>query len=126
MKSQPPLPRPDRWPDEVRHRTGRVPGGDAVIHGRLWYRFSRPLQGRDADPRPAPVTDDDPAALTPREREVAALLAEGLTNAEVARRLYISTKTAAVHVSNILAKLGMGSRAEVAAWAVRTGVAADI
>ncbi len=65
-----------------------------------------------------------PASLTPREREVAALLAEGLSNGEVARRLYISTKTASVHVSNILGKLGMASRAEVAAWAVRAGLAA--
>ena len=62
--------------------------------------------------------------LTRREREVAALLAEGLTNAELARRLYISPKTAAVHVSNILMKLGMSSRAEVAAWAVRNGLTA--
>ncbi len=62
--------------------------------------------------------------LTRREREVAALLAEGLTNAELARRLYISPKTAAVHVSNILMKLGMSSRAEVAAWAVRNGLSA--
>src|SRR5204862_344640 len=77
---------------------------------------------RRLDPRPAPAAGGDPTALTPREREVAALLAEGLSNAEVARRLYISTKTAAVHVSNILAKLGMGSRAEVAAWAVREGI----
>jgi DNA-binding CsgD family transcriptional regulator len=60
--------------------------------------------------------------LTAREREVAVLLAEGLTNGEIARRLYISPRTAAVHVSNILAKLGMGNRAEVAAWAVRTGL----
>ena len=61
--------------------------------------------------------------LTAREREVAALLADGLTNAELARRLYISPRTAAVHVSNILMKLGMSNRAEVAAWAVRTGLA---
>lgn len=61
--------------------------------------------------------------LTPRENEVAALVAEGLSNGEIARRLYISTKTASVHVSNILLKLGMSNRAEVAAWAVRTGVA---
>ncbi|MBA2280666.1 MAG: LuxR family transcriptional regulator, partial [Acidimicrobiia bacterium] len=60
-----------------------------------------------------------PAALTPREREVVALVAEGLTNAELAARLYISPKTAAVHVSNVLAKLGMSSRTEVAAWAIR-------
>ncbi len=63
-----------------------------------------------------------PAELTPREREVAALLAEGLTNAALAERLYISPRTAAVHVSNILSKLGMGSRTEVAAWAAREGV----
>jgi len=55
-----------------------------------------------------------PAALTPREREVALLIADGLTNAELARRLYISPKTAAVHVSNILHKLGASSRTQVA------------
>jgi DNA-binding CsgD family transcriptional regulator len=53
------------------------------------------------------------AALTPREREVALLIADGLTNADLARRLYISPKTAAVHVSNILHKLGVASRTEV-------------
>ncbi len=57
--------------------------------------------------------------LTPREGEVAALVAEGLSNGEIGRRLYISTKTASVHVSNILAKLGMSSRAEIAAWVAR-------
>jgi DNA-binding CsgD family transcriptional regulator len=62
--------------------------------------------------------------LTGREREVAALLAEGLTNGQLAERLFISPKTAAVHVSNILAKLGLSSRAEIAAWAVRHGIAA--
>jgi DNA-binding CsgD family transcriptional regulator len=61
--------------------------------------------------------------LTPREREVAALVAGGLSNGEVAKRLFISTKTASVHVSNILGKLGMSSRAEIAAWAVGTGLA---
>jgi DNA-binding CsgD family transcriptional regulator len=60
-----------------------------------------------------PVTG--PAALTPRELEVALLISDGLTNAELARRLYISPKTAAVHVSNILHKLGVGSRTQIAA-----------
>jgi DNA-binding CsgD family transcriptional regulator len=59
-------------------------------------------------------TVSGPAALTPREREVALLVADGLTNAELARRLYISPKTAAVHVSSILHKLGVASRAEIA------------
>ncbi len=57
--------------------------------------------------------------LTAREREVSALIAEGLTNGQLAERLFISPKTAAVHVSNILMKLGLSGRAEIAAWAVR-------
>jgi DNA-binding CsgD family transcriptional regulator/tetratricopeptide (TPR) repeat protein len=55
-----------------------------------------------------------PESLTPREREVAQLIADGLTNAALARRLYISPRTAAVHVSNILRKLEVESRTEVA------------
>jgi DNA-binding CsgD family transcriptional regulator len=57
--------------------------------------------------------------LTARESEVASLLAEGLTNGQLAERLFISPKTAAVHVSNILAKLGLSSRTEIAAWSIR-------
>ena len=79
---------------------------------------STPCCNASKPPRPPTAT------LTPREREVAALLAEGLSNSEVARRLYISPRTAAVHVSNILTKLGMSSRTEVAAWAVRNGLTA--
>ena len=63
--------------------------------------------------RPGASTVD--SGLTPRELEVAHLLAEGLTNAELARRLFISPRTAAVHVSNILSKLGVSSRTQVAA-----------
>jgi DNA-binding CsgD family transcriptional regulator len=63
-------------------------------------------------------------ALTAREREVAALVAGGLTNGQLADRLFISPKTAAVHVSNILAKLGLSTRAEIAAWAVRHDLSA--
>ena len=56
---------------------------------------------------------------------VAALLSQGLTNGELGRRLYISPKTVAVHVSNILTKLHLSNRAEIAAWAVRSGVVQD-
>jgi DNA-binding CsgD family transcriptional regulator len=54
--------------------------------------------------------------LTQRKAEVAALVSEGLSNGEIGRRHYISTKTASIHVSNNLAKLGMSSRAEIAVW----------
>jgi DNA-binding CsgD family transcriptional regulator len=64
-------------------------------------------------PVDAPAAVTGPASLTPREREVAVLISDGLTNTELARRLYISPKTAAVHVSSILRKLGVSSRTEV-------------
>lgn len=57
--------------------------------------------------------------LTPREREVLALMAEGLTNPGIAERLVVSRSTARAHVSNILSKLGVSNRAEAVALAVR-------
>jgi DNA-binding NarL/FixJ family response regulator len=60
-------------------------------------------------------------ALTERERDVLAHLVEGRTNRQIAGTLYISEKTVSVHVSNILAKLGVRSRAEAAALARRVG-----
>ena len=56
------------------------------------------------------------ADLTPRESEVADLLAEGLSNRMIGERLFISERTAEVHVDNIRRKLGFGSRFQVAAW----------
>jgi DNA-binding CsgD family transcriptional regulator len=58
-----------------------------------------------------------PGTLTPRERQVAALVASGRSNRAIADELVISPATAARHVANILAKLGFSSRAQIAAWA---------
>jgi len=69
---------------------------------------------------PARTGPKDIGLLTAREQEVLGLLGEGLTNAEIAARLYISTKTAGNHVSNLLAKLHLRSRQEAAAYAVRS------
>ncbi|MFI5083077.1 MAG: response regulator transcription factor [Streptosporangiales bacterium] len=91
------------WPRPPRRRaTGRRPAADTV--------------------RPAP---EDPLArfgLTEREREILVLLAAGRSNPQIAETLFISPKTASVHVSNILAKLGVASRVEAAAVAHRLGV----
>jgi DNA-binding NarL/FixJ family response regulator len=60
--------------------------------------------------------------LTPREIEVLSLLADGLTNREIGAQLFISNKTASVHVSRILAKLSVPNRAAAAAAAHHIGV----
>jgi ATP/maltotriose-dependent transcriptional regulator MalT len=70
----------------------------------------------------APV-DPDPFGLTPRERQVLAALADGATNREIAASLFMAEKTASVHVSRILAKLGVRSRTEAAAVAHRLNLA---
>jgi len=78
-----------------------------------------------AEPEPAPA-DDSPVArlgLTPRELEVLLLVAEGRTNRAIGETLFMSEKTASVHVSRILAKLGVSGRVEAAAVATRVGLA---
>jgi predicted ATPase/DNA-binding CsgD family transcriptional regulator len=74
-------------------------------------------------PRELPSPELPPAIsnghpLTRREREVAALIARGLTNRAIAERLVIAERTADTHVSNILGKLGLDTRVQIAAWAI--------
>ena len=60
--------------------------------------------------------------LTVREREVAALIAQGKTSREIADLLVLSERTAEGHVNNLLGKLGFTSRAQIAVWAVERGL----
>jgi ATP/maltotriose-dependent transcriptional regulator MalT len=89
---------------------------------------ARPLQDKiEAAARRARVplgglSGGDSLGLTPREREVLRLVADGRSNREIAAELFISAKTASVHVSNILAKLEVTSRGEAAATAHRMGL----
>jgi DNA-binding CsgD family transcriptional regulator/tetratricopeptide (TPR) repeat protein len=79
------------------------------------------LLGRGAGPSRARETRED-SALTARETEILGLVAQGRSNGEIARQLFISTKTVSVHVSHILAKLGAAGRTEAAAIARRDGL----
>ncbi|QIK77288.1 response regulator transcription factor [Nocardioides piscis] len=71
---------------------------------------------------PQPLERSTGTSLTPRETEILALVAEGRTNGEIGKHLFISTKTVSVHVSNILGKLDASSRTEAAAIARRVGL----
>jgi len=71
---------------------------------------------------PRATTRAAPAGLTAREREVLALVSEGLPNREISRRLYISERTVHHHVSAVLAKIGVASRTAAAREAARMGV----
>jgi DNA-binding NarL/FixJ family response regulator len=75
----------------------------------------------DSVRRPRPASDD----LTPREREVLGLVAQGASNRQIAETLVVSERTARTHVSAILGKLGLASRTQAALWAVREGLAPD-
>jgi DNA-binding CsgD family transcriptional regulator/tetratricopeptide (TPR) repeat protein len=109
--------------------------GEVERLARLGRVDLRPDAATDAGPDgttsdgdgPAPAAEPPPGAelgLTARELEVLALVAEGRSNRQVGDALFISAKTASVHVSNILAKLGVASRVEAAAVAHRHGLLA--
>jgi predicted ATPase/DNA-binding CsgD family transcriptional regulator len=92
-------------------RAGRELLPDAAL--RQAHRLAASLSTDGQLPQPT-----QSEVLSRRELEVAMLVSEGLTNRQIAERLVISERTADRHVSNILAKLGVTSRAQVAAWAV--------
>jgi DNA-binding CsgD family transcriptional regulator len=89
----------------------------AMVSRRL---RERGVRGLSRGPRR--TTRESPAGLTRRETEVLSLLAEGLSNAEIATRLFLSTRTIDHHVSSILRKLGVPTRARATAEAARLGV----
>jgi DNA-binding NarL/FixJ family response regulator len=108
----------DVHPDDLTDAIRLIAGGNALlgptITGRLLERFSQ------QQPDQAPVTL--PATLTDREHEILGLLANGLSNAEIARTLFLSETTIKTHVSNLLRKLGVRDRLQAVILAYDTGV----
>ncbi|WP_018489617.1 MULTISPECIES: response regulator [unclassified Streptomyces] len=108
--------------------------GDSLVSPSITVRLLRRLRTSASAPgsaaAPGAVSAPGAAAvrpgaahLSPREREVVVLLAEGLTNAEIATALSITVGTVKTHLTNVQAKLGARNRVEIAAWAWRNGVA---
>lgn len=118
----------------VRHVMSGEAGLSPNIQRRLLERLSAPGEGGSPDRTAAagsPVGDPGPGApprrelpdgLTGREAEVLSLVAEGLSNAEIARRLHVSTATVKTHINNLFAKTGVRDRAQAVRYAFRYGI----
>ncbi|MEW2121899.1 response regulator transcription factor [Streptomyces sp. NPDC005474] len=94
-----------------------VAAGDALLAPNITRRLIKEFAARSA---PAPPM---PTGITKREREVLVLVAEGLSNSEIARHLHISPGTAKIHVGHLLTKLGARDRVQLVVLAHRTGLA---
>lgn len=105
----------DVSPDELVDAIRAVHRGETRLHPDI----ARKLLEQVAHPPVAPssVTSD----LTEREREVVSLVAQGCSNQEIANRLIISSKTVKTHISNILSKLGLEDRTQLAIFALKNG-----
>ncbi|MDR0593672.1 MAG: response regulator transcription factor [Bifidobacteriaceae bacterium] len=135
----------DVKPDELVSAVRAVAAGDAAVSPRVTRRmlelFAQRLPalgagagagagaggiggggGPAAGPSLADVVDAEMASLTPKEREVFDHLALGLTNAEIARKLFVSEATVKTHVAGILKKLGLRDRVHVVVYAYETGL----
>ncbi|MFI0820330.1 response regulator [Streptomyces sp. NPDC021098] len=108
--------------DEIVRAVAGVMSGDAGLSPKVQRRLLDRFADRD-EPRPEP-TGPLPDGLTPREAEVLALVAEGLSNPEIARRLTIAPATVKTHINNLFAKTAVRDRAQAVRYAYRHGIAA--
>ena len=109
----------DAGGEEIHRALTRVAQGQAVIDPAVAHHLVDPIATAPAAGR-APRLPD---GLTPREAEVLALIAEGLTNTEIAGRLVVSEATVKSHVNHLLAKIGARDRAQAVAYAFRARLA---
>jgi DNA-binding NarL/FixJ family response regulator len=106
--------------DQLRRAIETVANGEALLEPAIQARLLEVVaQGRAGVPRALPD------GLTAREAEVLALIAGGLTNAAIARRLFVSEGTVKTHINNLFGKIGVRDRAQAVAYAFRNGLAGD-
>lgn len=107
-------------------------GGEEIVravesvlsgHAGLSPSVQRRLLERLSQPEPPSVTEEAPDGLTTRETEVLVLIAEGLSNQEIARKLHVSTATVKTHINNLFAKTGLKDRAQAVRYAYAKGLA---
>ncbi len=111
----------DAGADEIRAAMEAVIRGDVALDPAAQRQVVAAL----SDPAPAAAPAAElPDELTPREAEVLALIAEGLTNSEIAERLVVSAATVKSHVNHIFAKIGARDRAQAVVYAFANGIAA--
>lgn len=113
----------DARPEELANAIRAVAAGDAAVAPRVTRRMLELFAERLPDASEAPPADERLTALTPREHEIFAALGEGLSNAEIASRFYLSEATVKTHVARVLGKLGLRDRVQAVVLAYETGVA---
>jgi DNA-binding NarL/FixJ family response regulator len=115
--------------DEIVRAVEGVMSGDAGLSPQVQRRLLERLAERgDADrgePERETAAGPLPDGLTPREAEILALVAEGLSNPEIARRLQIAPATVKTHINNLFAKTAVRDRAQAVRYAYRHGIAAS-
>ncbi|MBB5929968.1 response regulator transcription factor [Streptomyces echinatus] len=110
----------DAGGDEIVRAVHSVLSGDAGLSPSVQRRLLERLSRSEAEP--APAAAEAPDGLTARETEVLVLIAEGLSNQEIARRLHVSTATVKTHINNLFAKTGLKDRAQAVRYAYGKGL----
>ncbi|MFE2040980.1 response regulator [Streptomyces sp. NPDC059477] len=111
----------DAGGDEIVRAVENVMSGDAGLSPAIQRRLLEWL----SEPRPeaaVPDSSESPDGLTARETEVLVLIADGLSNHDIARRLTVSVATVKTHINNLFAKTGMRDRAQAVRYAYRKGL----
>lgn len=110
--------------EEIRKALLTVAAGDAQLDPTVQRRLLELLGRGEGKALAAPgLPAAAPGGLTPRELDVLALIAEGLSNTEIAGRLFVSDSTVKTHINHLLAKTALRDRAQLVAYAFRQGIA---